>query len=76
MSELVQVGSWVDCNPSVAHQGVKVKFFKRPNYPHPFCGLCRYEIQKRNGTLKQAPRPSNTSSWQKHSQSKAGKDLL
>ena len=72
----MRVGSWVDCDPNISHKNVKVKFFRKIDYPYPFCSLCLYEAQKKNGTLVQSPRPDNTSSWQKHSQVKASDDLL
>jgi len=72
----MQIGSWVQCSPRVEHHRVDVYFFKTPNYPYTFCSLCLYKAKEKNGTLIQAPRPSNTSSWQKHSQSKPGADTL
>ena len=47
----MRVGSWVDCDPNISHKNVKVKFFRKIDYPYPFCSLCLYEVQKRNGTL-------------------------
>lgn len=77
------VGSWIDCiNPF--NMPVQHGFFRHiPSDPRfnendkaKICPVCWTEAQRRNGTLKQAPRPSNTSSWIKHSQSKASEDLL
>ena len=68
----MRVGSWVTCDPSISHPRVKVKFFKRPNYKYPFCDLCLFEAQKRNGTLP----ISNTFRTQKSADSKPEKDSL
>lgn len=47
----MRAGTWTECNPRIAHKKIDVRFFKKPSYKYPFCDLCLYEAQKRNGTL-------------------------
>ena len=49
------VGHWAHCEISKDHHGLKMYFWKTPGYPHDFCHLCLYSIQKKNGTLCQSP---------------------
>ena len=67
-----QIGTWIKCNPNISHPGVQVFFKKKPEYKYPFCDLCLFTAQKRNGTLP----ISNYHRTLKNPDSKPEKDSL
>ena len=74
----MRAGSWVRCDPNISHKKVEVYFFRKVDYKYPFCSLCLYEVQKRNGTLPISNgNQVNTQSYINHlTKSKPGADTL
>ena len=71
------VGSWVTCENNYAHRGVKVGFFKPPDYKHDFCYLCLDAIRLRDEKRYGSSTNRNTQSYINHlTESKPEKDTL
>ena len=79
-----QVGSWIECiNPF--DNPVKHSFFRHipsdkrfnRNDVAKICPICWDEAQRRNGTLKTAPRGNSDNAWRDHlTKNKPGADTL
>jgi hypothetical protein len=77
-------GSWISCiNPFNNPIGEHFFFRHIPKCKHSdkndvakICPTCWGQALIKNHPEEQAPLPNNSSSWQKHSQAKAGPDLL
>ena len=73
----MRAGSWVTCENNYAHKGVKMAFFKKPNYPHDYCYLCLDAIRLRDEKRYGSSTQRNTISYINHlTESKPEKDSL